>query len=353
MRRFSRYVGIDYSGAETARSSLKGLRVYLAEGDGEAREVMPPPSPRKYWSRREIAEWLAQTLAENATSIVGIDHGFSFPMRYFERHRLPPDWVAFLDDFCEHWPTDADNTYVDFVRDGSAGNGAARMGERRWRRVTEEQAGGAKSVFHFDVQGQVAKSTHAGIPWLRYLRRALGAGLHCWPFDGWLPPAGVSVLVEAYPALYRDTVPRLDGTQDQQDAFAIATWLQQADVSGALDRHFHPALAPAMRAVAQVEGWILGVDGGSPLPRGAKARRPAVGKVLATSRRLDTAAAAREFLARRIQLEPVSTPPTFRGVDTSGLDVFRVVEWGRESSVRYVGVSRITGEAQELRAGEK
>ena len=28
----------------------------------------------------------------------------------------------------------------------------------------------AKSVFHFDVQGSVAKSTHAGLPWIKALR---------------------------------------------------------------------------------------------------------------------------------------------------------------------------------------
>jgi hypothetical protein len=55
------------------------------------------------------------------------------------------------------------------------GNGAARTGNARWRRLTEERAGGAKSVFHFDVQGSVAKSTHAGIPWLRFIRQRLGA----------------------------------------------------------------------------------------------------------------------------------------------------------------------------------
>jgi hypothetical protein len=54
------------------------------------------------------------------------------------------------------------------------------MGDARWRRLTEERAGGAKSVFHFDVQGSVAKSTHAGIPWLRFIRERLG---DFWPFD--------------------------------------------------------------------------------------------------------------------------------------------------------------------------
>jgi len=110
---------------------------------------------------------------EKPATLVGIDHGFSFPLRYFEAHGLKPDWPAFLDDFQRHWPTDDDHTYVDFVREGVCGNGAARMGNARWRRLTEERTGSAKSVFHFDVQGSVAKSTHAGIPWLRFIRHPM------------------------------------------------------------------------------------------------------------------------------------------------------------------------------------
>jgi hypothetical protein len=33
-----------------------------------------------------------------------------------------------------HWPTDED-IYVDFVRDGGSGNGAARSDDPRWRRL--------------------------------------------------------------------------------------------------------------------------------------------------------------------------------------------------------------------------
>jgi hypothetical protein len=47
MTAFTRTIGIDYSGAETPSASLKGLRVYLAEGDAPPVEVPPPPSPRK------------------------------------------------------------------------------------------------------------------------------------------------------------------------------------------------------------------------------------------------------------------------------------------------------------------
>ncbi|MDY0282665.1 MAG: hypothetical protein RBR35_19190, partial [Salinivirgaceae bacterium] len=164
---FHRYIGIDYSGAETPDSSLKGLRVYEADRETLPQEMAPPPSPRKYWTRRELALWLEVRLSEEVPTIVGIDHGFSFPLRYFEVHHLVPDWAAFLDDFHQHWPTDARNTYVDFIRDGLWGNGEARSGSARWRRITEERAG-AKSVFHFDMPGSVAKSTHAGLPWLRH-----------------------------------------------------------------------------------------------------------------------------------------------------------------------------------------
>ncbi len=71
---FKRYIGIDYSGAQTPNASLKGLRIYLAEGDTSPAELQPPqsPSPRKYWTRKGIAEWLIERLTENAPTLVGI-----------------------------------------------------------------------------------------------------------------------------------------------------------------------------------------------------------------------------------------------------------------------------------------
>ena len=69
------------------------------------------------------------------------------------------------------------------------------------------EPGGAKSVFHFDVQGSVAKSTHSGIPWLRYIRDQLGKRVHFWPFDGWDVPAGHSAIAEAYQNLPHHELP--------------------------------------------------------------------------------------------------------------------------------------------------
>ena len=256
---FARYVGIDYSGAKTPTSSLPGLRVYLATRTAEPLEIAPPPGPKKYWTRRGVAEWLVNELDGRERALVGIDHGFSFPLRYFETHGLTQDWPTFLGDFCRHWPTAEDLNTVDMVRRGAAGDGASRSGDTRWRRRTEVRAGAAKSVFHFDVQGSVAKSTHSGLPWLQLIRQRRREKVHFWPFDGWQIPADRSAIVEVYPALWSRGFPREDRTSDQHDAYSAAAWLREADLGGSLADYLDPVLPDEDRAAGSVEGWILGV----------------------------------------------------------------------------------------------
>lgn len=147
---------------------------------------------------------------------------------------------------------------MDFVRDGIRGNGAARWGHSHWRRLTELRTR-AKSVFHFDVQGSVAKSSHSGIPWLRYLRQRVGDRVHFWPFDGWTPGPERSLIVEVYPSLWSGSFARDDRNGDQHDAYSVAAWLRAADMEGTLGRYLEPSLGHAERATAEVEGWILGV----------------------------------------------------------------------------------------------
>lgn len=114
-------------------------------------------------------------------------------------------------------------------------------------------------MFHFDVQGQVAKSTHAGIPWLRYIRQRLREQVHFWPFDGWSVPFHSSVIAEVYPALWNKSFPVSGRTPHQHDAFSIAEWFRRADANGTLVQFFCPTLEASERQTAAVEGWILGV----------------------------------------------------------------------------------------------
>ena len=72
MPAFARYTWIDYSGTKTSTASLKGLRVYVADRSSPPVEVIPLVSPRKYWTRRGIAEWLLEQLTQDAPTLVGI-----------------------------------------------------------------------------------------------------------------------------------------------------------------------------------------------------------------------------------------------------------------------------------------
>lgn len=262
MHRFSRYIGIDYSGAETPRSRLPRLRVFGATpgsepveinttaGDGTRSKVM-----RWNWTRREVAHWLVEQLKAPGTAIVGIDHGFSFPDSYFKRYGIDL-WDEFLEDFFKHWPTAQDHVCVDDIREQRP----LRIGRANEFRLTEKRAKGTQSVFKFDGQGTVGKSTHTGIPWLRFLRRHpdLRGRLHFWPFDGFDVPPGKSVVAEVWPTLFRKKYRRPEGWKpDQFDAYVVAKWLQETQGAGELERQFLPPPGVDEKMVLR-EGWILG-----------------------------------------------------------------------------------------------
>ena len=134
-----------------------------------------------------------------------------------------------------------------------------RCGNFRWRRMTELRCGSAKSVFHFDVQGSVAKSTHAGLPWLRFIAANTTRPVHFWPFDGWEVRTRSSAVVEVYPRLWNRAFAVEDRNPDQHDAYVTAAWLQRADASGELVGCLHPNLTDGDRRIAAIEGWILGL----------------------------------------------------------------------------------------------
>jgi hypothetical protein len=104
----------------------------------------------------------------------------------------------------------------------------------------------------------VAKSTHAGLPWLRYIRLNV-PGVHFWPFDGWDVAAGRSVVAEVYPSLWSRAFARGDRNEHQHDAFSVAEWMRRSDLDGTLADFLAPALAPAEREAGHIEGWILGI----------------------------------------------------------------------------------------------
>jgi hypothetical protein len=248
--RYDLHIDIDYSGAETPEASLKGLQVYAAENGAEPARVAPPKQPPN-WSRKEVAEWLVDLGREERRFIAGIDHAFSLPIWFMDEHDLL-DWPAFLVHLRRRWQTHERPLTPAEV---------AHLHENRERdlRLTDTWTSSAKSVFEFGIPGQVAPSTFAGIPWLAHIREALGDRVHFWPFDGWDVPGDRSVIVEAYPSIFRRRYPAGDRGPDAQDAYAIARWLRDRDDRGLLGHYFQPPLTEAEAQQARREGWIVGI----------------------------------------------------------------------------------------------
>jgi hypothetical protein len=67
--------------------------------------------------------------------------------------------------------------------------------------------------------------------------------------------------IRVYPALWNRSFANEGRTGDQHDAYCVAAWLSRADRNGSLAAFLKPELTPPERAVAQVEGWILGAPG--------------------------------------------------------------------------------------------
>ncbi len=55
---FERYIGIDYSGAETPTSSLRGLRVYMADQDGKLAQFFSPDLTLAERALAQVEGWI-------------------------------------------------------------------------------------------------------------------------------------------------------------------------------------------------------------------------------------------------------------------------------------------------------
>lgn len=251
---FHRYIGIDYSGASTPSKPLSGLQVFVADHRNEPRQQRDPES--RNWSRSRLASWLRDLLLEDTPTIVGIDHAFSYPLAAMDEPARR-SWDDFLAWFEEWWQTQ-EKTVLDCREanlerlQGYGKEEILRLADR-WVPTAMPVCGG------WEANGpNVFYSTHAGIPWLRWLRREAAGRVHFWPFDGFAVLAGKSVVAEVYPRVFRRRYPtRLTG--DERDAWLVCQWLKDRDEKGLLAPYFQPPLDEEEARRARIEGWILGV----------------------------------------------------------------------------------------------
>lgn len=260
---FEHYIGIDYSGKGSPRQKHTAIQIYESRADALPVRAAGQAS----WSREGTYRFLANRLEEQRAGrrgamIVGMDHGLSFPLSYFEETTpVKPafhDWMAFMHHFDAIWGG---------VKERPVSSIAAPTlpyGNPWELRLTEKFTSSAKSVLNLNpTLISVAFSTHAGLPWLYELRRRYADVLHVWPFDGLVPVGGRSVIAEAYPSLFynRYEYPPELTKRDEKDAYAVSLWLREQDAGGVLQRYMNlPTLTASQReAVVPLEGWILGV----------------------------------------------------------------------------------------------
>ena len=185
--RFSRFVGIDWSGARGVRHP--SVQVAVCEVDGPVRLVLPASG---VWSREGVLDWLSGL---GGDALVGMDAGFGFA-------RVPPFleparalWAE-VDAVCAGEADLGGHAFVDHRRDAfwlgaMDGPRQARAHLRLCERLyAERKLGVPTSNFVLLGAAQVGK---ASLSAMRLLNRL---GWAVWPFDP-LPEHG-PVIAEIY-----------------------------------------------------------------------------------------------------------------------------------------------------------
>ncbi len=267
--RFSRFVGIDWSGAVGRRHP--SVQVALAEADGPPRLVLPPGG---VWSRSGVLDWLG---ALSGNVLVGMDAGFGFAAIPGFEAPARTLWAE-IETVCAAEPDLAGHAFVTHRRDAfwmGAADGPRHL--RAHLRVCEQvyaTSGLGVPTSNFVLLGasQVGK---ASLSAMRLLHRL---GWPVWPFDP-LPASGPVIL-----EIYCQAFARMAGTRGKlRDCAALAIALAHfgSEAPAGLPERFPdhvgdalitaaglraiaaqppwwqpPALTPAL---ATTEGWTFGI----------------------------------------------------------------------------------------------
>lgn len=202
MRRFTRTIAIDWSGAKGRRH--KGIAIAEALAGAPPRLVRPG----HVWSRLEVADWLVAEAAKEPT-LFGFDFSFAPPL--IERGSyLPgedvPDTAREFWGYVEARCDDDDLGAASFLEVahrkhfyfGIADGVKADFVHFRQCDQRLNELGGRKTASAYDAIGaaQVAKASFSGMRLLHHL----GARVAIWPMDPLRD--GESAVVEIYTRIY-------------------------------------------------------------------------------------------------------------------------------------------------------
>ena len=282
MRRFTRTIAIDWSGAKGKRH--RGIAIAEAHGEAAPRLIRPG----HIWSRTEVLKWLIREAAREPT-LFGFDFSFAPPL--IERGEYLPgepdvpktarEFWTYVDRKCD----DEDLGAASFLEEahrrhfyfGIADGVKARFMHFRQCDAWLNAQGGRKTASAYDAIGaaQVAKASFSGMRFLHHLDGKVAV----WPMDP-LPERG-SAVVEIYTRIYlrragmsgtklRNRTAlnlaleglgsppvrlKFEPSDHQTDALVTAAGMRQLATTE--PRAFDPeGLTPE---IARSEGWTFGV----------------------------------------------------------------------------------------------
>lgn len=249
--RFTRFVGIDWSGAKGARHPSIQIAV-CAAGDAPPQLVVPTGG---VWSRHAALDWLG---GQSGDVLVGMDAGFGFAA-------VPPfiaparDLWAEVEAVCAAETDLGAHGFIDHRRDAFwLGAADGPRGLRAHLRVTEQvykASGLGVPTSNFVLLGasQVGKATLTAMRLLHRLQWPV------WPFDP-LPLRGPVIL-----EIYAQAFARLAGFRGKlRDAASLNTALARhgsrplpADFPATFPDHVGDAIVTAagLRAIAGQPHW--------------------------------------------------------------------------------------------------
>ena len=297
---FDTHIIVDWS-ARSKRSPAKPTKDAIwwagARVDGSRVPALEPQYARsRHDALRCLVRLIADELKDGRRVLVGFDFPFGYPKgvaahltRQVSASALDLwDWLA---ERIEDAPNNANNRYkvATAINKAYPGYGpcwgrpaswsfptipekkSARTGQERHppeRRIADQCAKGAKTVWQLAYAGSVGSQVLLGLPALKHLIEdpSIAGRAAVWPLlTGLRAPAVRVVIAEVYPSLLKEEVTErthegeiLDRAQVRVNAEAFA----RLDAGGGLAPLFRgaPFLTPAQRRLIETEeAWILGL----------------------------------------------------------------------------------------------
>ena len=299
MPQFHTHIVVDWSARSTPspkKPSKDAIWWCVAHPDGSRVEVQEPAYKR---TRHEAIQCLARLMADELNAGRRVLAGFDFPFGYpagvarkLTGSASAPalwDWLA---KRIRDEPDNSNNRYdvAALINEEYPGLGPCWARPHHWnfptipvkkseitrqeghppeRRVADEFAKGAKTVWQLAYAGAVGSQVLLGLPALKRLIADpdIREGAKIWPFEtGLRKPVSQAVIAEVYPSLLKKQIyaHRQPGEiPDRAQVRVLAEALARLDACGGFAPLFEGAscLTPdKRRQVEEEEGWILGLN---------------------------------------------------------------------------------------------